>query len=105
MFASPSAPWFDPSRPSSRSTASPGTVTYVANEDDGDIHLALQGADGSTLIAEAPEPACTVNARNRRADEASAADPGSTRPPRRCLDKARPAYAAGFPPGVEGSMG
>jgi len=42
-----------------------GTVTFVANEDDGDVHLAIQGADGSSLIAEAPEPACTVNSRAR----------------------------------------
>jgi hypothetical protein len=42
-----------------------GTVTFVANEDDGDVHLALQGADGSEMIAEAPEPACTKNSRAR----------------------------------------
>src|SRR4029450_12963852 len=36
-----------------------GTVTYVAVEDDGDVHLALKGADGSEMIAEAPEPACS----------------------------------------------
>jgi hypothetical protein len=42
-----------------------GTVTYVANEDDGDIHLAIMGADGSSVIAEAPEPACSVNSRDR----------------------------------------
>lgn len=44
-----------------------GTVTYAANEDDGDVHLAIRGADGSTLIAEAPEPACTANSRDRTA--------------------------------------
>jgi hypothetical protein len=43
------------------------TVTTSINEDDGDIHLALMGSDGSTLIAEAPEPACTPNARDRAA--------------------------------------
>ena len=48
-----------------------GTVIYTANEDDGDVHLALQGTDGSTLIAEAPEPACTVNARDRTAIKAA----------------------------------
>jgi hypothetical protein len=42
-----------------------GTVTFVANEDDGDVHLALRGADGAEMIAEAPEPACTVNSRAR----------------------------------------
>src|SRR5258707_161563 len=34
------------------------TVTATINEDDGDIHLALIGADGTTLIAEAPGPGC-----------------------------------------------
>lgn len=48
-----------------------GTVTYTATEDDGDIHLALQGTDGSTLIAEAPEPACTTFARDRSAIKAA----------------------------------
>lgn len=43
------------------------TVTASINEDDGDIHLALRGEDGATLIAEAPEPACSVNARDRAA--------------------------------------
>jgi hypothetical protein len=44
-----------------------GTVMFTANEDDGDVHLAIRGADGSTLIAEAPEPACTVNSRDQTA--------------------------------------
>jgi hypothetical protein len=43
------------------------TVTTTINEDDGDIHLALLGADGSKMIAEAPEPACSVGARDRAA--------------------------------------
>jgi hypothetical protein len=43
------------------------TVTAAINEDDGDIHLALIGSDGSTLIAEAPEPACTPTSRDRAA--------------------------------------
>jgi hypothetical protein len=43
------------------------TVTAAINEDDGDIHLALMGSDGSTLIAEAPEPACTPNSRDKAA--------------------------------------
>lgn len=43
------------------------TVTATINEDDGDIHLVLTGDDGSTMIAEAPEPACSVGARNRAA--------------------------------------
>jgi hypothetical protein len=41
------------------------TVTATINEDDGDVHLVLEGDDGSTLIAEAPEPACTEGARAR----------------------------------------
>jgi hypothetical protein len=44
-----------------------GTVMTTINEDDGDVHLALLGDDGSTLIAEAPEPACSVDARDRAA--------------------------------------
>ena len=44
-----------------------GTVIAAINEDDGDIHLALRGDDGATLIAEAPEPACSVNSRDRAA--------------------------------------
>jgi hypothetical protein len=43
------------------------TVTATINEDDGDIHLVLTGDDGATMIAEAPEPACSINARDRRA--------------------------------------
>jgi hypothetical protein len=43
------------------------TVTATINEDDGDVHLVLTGADGSTMIAEAPEPACSVGSRNRTA--------------------------------------
>ena len=43
------------------------TVTAAINEDDGDIHLALRGEDGSTLIAEAPEPGCDGGARDRAA--------------------------------------
>jgi hypothetical protein len=43
------------------------TVTAAINEDDGDVHLVLTGDDGSTLIAEAPEPACTPRARDRAA--------------------------------------
>lgn len=50
-------------------------VTAIAfktiNEDDGDIHLALRGSDGSTLIAEAPEPACSIGARDRAAINAA----------------------------------
>jgi hypothetical protein len=42
-----------------------GTVTYTAVEVDGDVHLALRGDDGSEMIAEAPEPACTKNSRAR----------------------------------------
>jgi hypothetical protein len=42
-----------------------GTVTYTAVEDDGDVHLALRGDDGSEMIAEAPEPACTKTSRAR----------------------------------------
>lgn len=41
------------------------TVTASINEDDGDVHLVLTRDDGSTLIAKAPEPACTVGARDR----------------------------------------
>jgi hypothetical protein len=44
-----------------------GTVVATINEDDGDIHLALRGDDGATLIAEAPEPACSVDSRDRAA--------------------------------------
>jgi hypothetical protein len=43
------------------------TVTATINEDDGDVHLVLTGADGSTMIAEAPEPACSVGSRDRTA--------------------------------------
>lgn len=43
-----------------------GTVTLNRNEDDGDVHLALE-ADGKSIIAEAPEPACTPTARERKA--------------------------------------
>jgi hypothetical protein len=43
------------------------TVDYVANEDDGDVHLGLIGPDGSKLIAEAPEPACALEVRDRGA--------------------------------------
>src|SRR5215204_937343 len=41
------------------------TATAVAaiNEDDGDIHLVLRDDLGATMIAESPEPACTVGAR------------------------------------------
>jgi hypothetical protein len=46
-------------------------VTVVANENDGDIHLALRGSDGSTMIAEAPEPACSRFARDRAAINAA----------------------------------
>jgi hypothetical protein len=42
-------------------------VTASINEDDGDVHLVLTGDDGSTVIAETPEPACTVGARDRTA--------------------------------------
>jgi hypothetical protein len=41
------------------------TVTASINEDDGDIHLVLRDDTGATMIAEAPEPACTVGARAR----------------------------------------
>jgi len=44
-----------------------GTVMTTINEDDGDVHLALIGDDGSKLITEAPEPACSMNARDRTA--------------------------------------
>lgn len=47
------------------------TVTYIANENDGDIHLALVSGDGSTMIAEAPEPACSRFARDRNAINAA----------------------------------
>jgi len=47
------------------------TVMTAINENDGDIHLALMGSDGSTLIAEAPEPACDVNSRDRSAINAA----------------------------------
>jgi len=43
------------------------SVTAAINEDDGDVHLALRGDDGSTLIAEAPEPGCDAGARDRAA--------------------------------------
>jgi hypothetical protein len=43
------------------------TVTAAINEDDGDIHLVLTGDDGATMIAEAPEPACSAHARDRSA--------------------------------------
>ena len=43
------------------------TVMASINQDDGDIHLALMGADASTLIGEAPEPACSVNSRDKTA--------------------------------------
>jgi hypothetical protein len=46
-----------------------GTVIAAINEDDGDIHLALRDDEGATLIAEAPEPACSVNSRDRVAIE------------------------------------
>jgi hypothetical protein len=39
------------------------TVTANINEDDRDVHLVLRSPGGATMIAEAPEPACTVNAR------------------------------------------
>ena len=41
------------------------TAFKTINEDDGDIHLALRGSDGSEMIAEAPEPACSIGARAR----------------------------------------
>jgi len=47
-----------------------GTVTLNRDEDDGDVHLALE-ANGAQLIAEAPEPGCTPNSRDR--DEMNAA--------------------------------
>jgi hypothetical protein len=47
------------------------TVTMTINEGDGDIHLALLGSDGSKLIAEAPEPACSTGARDRAAIDAA----------------------------------
>ena len=47
------------------------TVTFIANENDSDIHLALLGSDGSTMIAEAPEPACSRFARDRAAINAA----------------------------------
>ncbi len=31
-------------------------ITAVKNEDDGDLHLVLQGAGGETMVAEAPRP-------------------------------------------------
>jgi hypothetical protein len=43
------------------------TVMASINENDGDIHLALVSDDGSRLIAEAPEPACSVKSRDRAA--------------------------------------
>jgi hypothetical protein len=47
------------------------TAFKTINEDDGDIHLALRGNDGSELIAEAPEPACSIGARDRPAINAA----------------------------------
>jgi hypothetical protein len=47
------------------------TVTTTINEDDGDIHLALIGSDGARLIAEAPEPACSIGARDRAVIDAA----------------------------------
>jgi hypothetical protein len=41
------------------------TVAAAINEDDGDIHLVLRDDVGATMIAEAPEPACTEGARAR----------------------------------------
>jgi hypothetical protein len=43
------------------------TVMQSINEDDGDVHLVLQGDDGSKMIAKAPEPACAVQSRDRAA--------------------------------------
>jgi hypothetical protein len=43
------------------------TVMTTINEDDSDVHLILQGDDGAQMIAEAPEPACAVDARDKRA--------------------------------------
>jgi hypothetical protein len=40
------------------------TVTLNRNEDDGDVHLALE-AGGKSIIAEAPEPACSPTSRSR----------------------------------------
>jgi hypothetical protein len=48
-----------------RSTKREPRARPVAVEDDGDVHLALKRADGSEMIAEAPEPACTKNSRAR----------------------------------------
>jgi hypothetical protein len=47
------------------------TAFTTINEDDSDIHLALRGSDGSEMIAEAPEPACSVGARDRAAISAA----------------------------------
>lgn len=47
------------------------TVTAKITENDSDIHLALTGSDGSTMIAEAPEPACSRNALDRNAINAA----------------------------------
>jgi hypothetical protein len=43
------------------------TVMMTINENDGDIHLALMANNGAKLIAEAPEPACSVRSRDRAA--------------------------------------
>jgi hypothetical protein len=47
------------------------TAFTTINEDDGDIHLAVRSSDGSEMIAEAPEPACSVGARDRKAVNAA----------------------------------
>jgi hypothetical protein len=39
------------------------TVVDVRDEADGDLHVALEGATGATLIAELPSPACTMGSR------------------------------------------
>ena len=38
-------------------------MSYASIEDDGDVDLAIQGADGSTQVADAPDPTCTHNYR------------------------------------------
>jgi len=47
------------------------TVMTSINEDDGDVHLVLMGSDGSKMIAEAPEPACSLHSRDRSAINAA----------------------------------
>jgi hypothetical protein len=49
-----------------------GTVTLVGPEDDGDLHLVL-AAGGAHMIAESPNPACTIGATPIRRTQMAAA--------------------------------